>query len=810
MHPRPTPTPPRPPAAHAFCLLIAAATAACAPAQRTAPPPPHAAATPTTRSLPDLRAAAQSPSASTSDLVALGERLMNGDGDGLGFDEAGAAVWFTKAADRNDPRAQTRLADLLMSGRGVVIDRPRALALYRLAADAGDLEAMFSLGIALSEGRGTPGGVKNMPEAVRRWTTAASSGYAPAQFQMGLCRQNGMDGTPPDHTAAFAWFQRAATQGHVASEANVGRAYLKAEGVPKDAQQAYMWSWLALENGAALAKRTCDAAARELSESQIADAKHAAAEFTPHPERARGLPPAPPAGRSGGVFPRAPRRSLGGRLPRTTGDRGDARPPTAQLRARVFLDSALSDALARPILSRFGPNRAAGRNTPMPLTWYPPVMLTRPGRIACLLACVGLAAGAPAQPPSPEYRLDASGNWVQVGAPRPGTDEALIAGARTALAEDRPADAQSLIDPFIERNDRTGNPLLADALLVRADALTAQGDEYEALYDYERAIKEFPASPAFVTAVERELDIAVRYLSGLRRKFLGVRLLGSSDIGEELLIRVQERMPGSRLAERAGIELADYYYREHDLNLAVEAYDLFVENYPKSQYVQRAMQRRIYATIARFKGPKYDGSSLIDAKILTRNFANRFPADAERAGLDDGLMTRLDESAGQAMLESGKWYLKRGDDPSARLVLRRLVRDHPKTSAAQEALDIIQSNGWSVAIPLLPGAIKKDADLEAGPVGAKVEGDAINPDAKPEAPIAPHTPPPPPPTPPPQNHPPPPTPPPPPPPAAPTYPHRRNPTPPPRAPIPDPPARPTPPTPPSPGTTPPPSEPAQP
>jgi tetratricopeptide (TPR) repeat protein len=350
-----------------------------------------------------------------------------------------------------------------------------------------------------------------------------------------------------------------------------------------------------------------------------------------------------------------------------------------------------------------------------------------------MAALIGAAAphSAHAQPPSPEYRLDAAGNWVQVAAPTPGTDQALIADARKALAEDRPADAQALVDPFIERNDRTRNPLLADALIVRGDSQTASGDEYEALYDYERAIKEFPASPAFTTGVERELDIGVRYLSGLRRKFVGVRWLDATDIGEELLIRVQERMPGSRLAERAGIELADYYYREHELNLAVEAYDLFVENYPKSQYVERAMQRRIYATIARFKGPKYDGSSLIDAKLLTDRYATKYPADAEKAGLDDGLITRLDESAGQAMLENGRWYLNRGDEVSARLVLRRLVRDHSKTTAAQEALDIIQSKGWSVALPTPGRTPKKDADFEAGTVGSKVEdGDKVS-DTKP-------------------------------------------------------------------------------
>jgi outer membrane protein assembly factor BamD (BamD/ComL family) len=343
-----------------------------------------------------------------------------------------------------------------------------------------------------------------------------------------------------------------------------------------------------------------------------------------------------------------------------------------------------------------------------------------------LFLAVGVAAAsAPAQ--SPEFRMDASGNWVQTVAPQPGTDEALIAQARKELAEDRPADAQNTISPWIDKNDRSGNPLMAQALVIRGDALTAQGDEYEALYDYERAIKQFPATQSYITAVERELDIGVRYAGGLRRKLLGVRVLPTSDIGEELLIRVQERMPGSRLAERAGIELADYYYRDHDLSLAVEAYDLFIQNYPSSQYKPRAMQRRIYATIARFKGPRYDGSALIDAKILTRRYVSLYPAEAEKAGLDDGLLTRLDESSGQEMLGTADWYLRRDDDVSARLVLRRLVRDHPRTAAAQKALEIIQSKGWTVQLAGADNTPKPAADLQPGTIDATIKPGVAKP-----------------------------------------------------------------------------------
>ncbi|MBY0312802.1 MAG: outer membrane protein assembly factor BamD [Phycisphaerales bacterium] len=349
--------------------------------------------------------------------------------------------------------------------------------------------------------------------------------------------------------------------------------------------------------------------------------------------------------------------------------------------------------------------------------------MTRRKHINLLIGttCAGLiVAHALAQ--SPEYRMDESGNWVLVSTPAAGSDEAVIAVARKDLAEDRPADARRVISEWIERNDRTRNPRMAEALLIRGDAQTAEGEEYEALYDYERLIKEFPATPSFVTAIERELDIGVRYCAGLRRKFLGVRVLDAADIGEELLIRVQERMPASRLAERAGIELADYYYRERNLDLAVDAYDLFIQNYPKSQYLQRAMQRRIYATIGRFKGPRYDGSALIDAKILTRRYAALYPAEAQQAGLDDGLLTRLDESSAEELMESATWYLRRDDDVSARYILKRLIREHPKTSAAQKALGMFEERGWALSSPAKKSAAD-DASKQEMPAPARVEPD---------------------------------------------------------------------------------------
>lgn len=364
--------------------------------------------------------------------------------------------------------------------------------------------------------------------------------------------------------------------------------------------------------------------------------------------------------------------------------------------------------------------------------------------LSCLYCCAPVALAqpaetaqtptkpaAPAPPPSPgpeqpkyvpppstrpQYKLDDQGQFVLEAAPAPGTDAAIITQARKLLAEDRPASAKDLLDAWIERNDFTGNRLLPQAYLLRGDAISADGDEYQALYDYEQVIKAYPGSPEFVIAVEREVEIGNRYLHGLDRKWLGMRIANAEDVGVELMVRAQERMPGSRLGERASIELADYFYRERELSSASDAYELFEKNYPTSQYKPFAMERRIYANVARFKGPRYDSRPLTDARVLTRRFVNAYPARAAETGLNDALIVRIDDSAAESMWVSADWYFQRGDQPGGRYVLKRLVAKYPQSAAAERAVKLMIEKGWLKQSALPSAAPAGDPSVEPTPV----------------------------------------------------------------------------------------------
>ncbi|MCC5823794.1 MAG: outer membrane protein assembly factor BamD [Phycisphaerales bacterium] len=314
-----------------------------------------------------------------------------------------------------------------------------------------------------------------------------------------------------------------------------------------------------------------------------------------------------------------------------------------------------------------------------------------------------------------EFTLEDDGVWAQTDAPEPGTDEHVMWQARRHLAEGRPGQAVTVLSGWLDEHGRTRNPYLAEAYFLRGEARLANDREYQALFDFETVIRDFSATPYYARAVQREYEIGMAYLGGLRRRFLGMRIENARPLGEELLIRVQERLPGSALAEQAALDLAQHYYDRRELKLAAEMYSIFRSNYPDSEHLRFAMLREIECNIARFKGPRYDGSGLIDAKILIERYRQRYPGESARTGIMDGLETWVDESAAQHALENARWYLRTKDEPSARFLLVRLINRHPGSDAAAEAVGIMEQRGWLAVAPT-PVARPQDAEELENPV----------------------------------------------------------------------------------------------
>lgn len=336
-----------------------------------------------------------------------------------------------------------------------------------------------------------------------------------------------------------------------------------------------------------------------------------------------------------------------------------------------------------------------------------------------LLAVVAVSLGVCARTATAqavERELGGFGGWEVVDQPPETGPEAELFRARQDLADGRFQQARRRADAWLDRYD--DHPLRPEALLVRADAQVAAGNHYKALFDYEAIAVDYPGSEAFGIALEREFEIARLFANGMRRKMWGLRIADASREAEELFIRIQERLPGSKLAERAGRELADFYFRRQEMDLATTAYSLYLENHPNAPDRAEAMQRLIFAYLATAKGPNFDPSGLYNAQVWLNRLAIEFPAEAEQLG-DDALEVRIREADAERMLVNARWYLKRGDEVSAKFVMDRLLRRYPESVAARRAFATMVDRGWIDLETLEAGgsveAATDESELESAP-----------------------------------------------------------------------------------------------
>ena len=287
---------------------------------------------------------------------------------------------------------------------------------------------------------------------------------------------------------------------------------------------------------------------------------------------------------------------------------------------------------------------------------------------------------------------------MQLAEPDPSTPQGQIQLIRRTLVAGNASKAEKQAKKWIK--DNPGSNLLVQAYMLKADAIAAQGSYYRSLQDYELVILLYPGTEQFRTAIEREYDIAKLFIGGLQRKgqWFGFRLFPADDTGVELLIRVQERLPGSTLGERASIDIGDYYFDKGQMDLASEAYDLFLLNYPNSRQREWATLRLIQASLARYKGPEFDPSGLTDAAQRLREYKRDYPAAAEKIGAG-ALMVRINESLAKKKLVTARWYEERGLKRGAITMYRNVVTDYPGSAAALEAFEELKERGKLVVDP---------------------------------------------------------------------------------------------------------------
>jgi outer membrane assembly lipoprotein YfiO len=302
---------------------------------------------------------------------------------------------------------------------------------------------------------------------------------------------------------------------------------------------------------------------------------------------------------------------------------------------------------------------------------------------------VGTAAIVSAEPPTSQVSEYAGhGQWRDVTPPPTAAAASDVIADSTLdeverlLEANQIHDAHQLISPWLKQN-----PNAADrdrGLFLLAEIYFAQDDRITAFYHLDELMDKYPASRFFGVALQKQYDIADAFLNGYKRRFLGLHILSAEDEAIEMLYRIQERSPGSAMAERALLRSADYYFRSSQFDLAADAYGAFAKSYSRSPDVSYVKLRQAFSYLAQFRGVRYDATPLLDARAKFTEVIAQFPDLAAEENLRDRI-DRIDRTLAEKLYITADFYARTSKPKAAVYVYRYLIETYPATPAADDA-----------------------------------------------------------------------------------------------------------------------------
>ena len=174
--------------------------------------------------------------------VAAGMRAFRNKDYNTAFNE-----WKT-AAEQGNAEAQFDLGVLYAQGRGVKRDLTVAEQWYRKAAAQGNAEAEFALGQMYARGWGVP---RDEADAIRWFEMANAPETDGPATDWAVIEGYGVE---KDEKQAAYWYELAAQKGDAEAQFQLAHLYSSGKGVPHDEDQAVRWTRAAAGRGYAPAQ----------------------------------------------------------------------------------------------------------------------------------------------------------------------------------------------------------------------------------------------------------------------------------------------------------------------------------------------------------------------------------------------------------------------------------------------------------------------------------------------------------------------------------------------------------------------------
>jgi outer membrane protein assembly factor BamD (BamD/ComL family) len=340
-----------------------------------------------------------------------------------------------------------------------------------------------------------------------------------------------------------------------------------------------------------------------------------------------------------------------------------------------------------------------------------------------------LACAASAQDNDQTYheRLEfdpATGDWVEIAPPIPGTEEGDLALARSLLARGQYKKARKAFAEWMKTYPESthwpeGLFYAAEAEVTAEELKPKQGDVIKAYTWLEELVKGWPGTELSARAIRKEMIIAELLLFKERKQkvWKGMLWLSGTEEALQMLDRIiDDYARETPTAEQALRMKADYHYLNGEFQEAELAYARLVRDFPRGRYHKIAMLRSGQSALARFHGVQFDDADLLEAEVYLADFQQRYPRESADSGVPQ-IVSNIHERRAEKDFLVGRYYERVKVPDAAIFYYRQVENNWPATIWATEARGRLVALG-AVPLEVTPEEMGEQAPApspEAGP-----------------------------------------------------------------------------------------------
>ncbi|MBN1553687.1 MAG: outer membrane protein assembly factor BamD [Phycisphaerae bacterium] len=272
--------------------------------------------------------------------------------------------------------------------------------------------------------------------------------------------------------------------------------------------------------------------------------------------------------------------------------------------------------------------------------------------------------------------------WVSPKPAQPGTPEGDLVVLRQMVADGQNKRVVKNVEEFLVNHGES--PACEEAMNLAGQALIHRGQYWEAYKWYERQISTYPNGAFFQRALDREFHIANAFVEGRKRKALKIFRVPADEDGLDMLTRIAAHAPGTPIAERSLLRVADHHFSKTQYPQAVACYEDFLKNSPLSEHRKYVMLQIARSYLLSYRGIKWDSTPLLDARKRYQLFAQAYPRDAEKENVE-GILEEIRLGLAQKVYSTGRFYERTKYPRAAAYYYRKTIADYPDTHWANSA-----------------------------------------------------------------------------------------------------------------------------